>query len=258
MFVFSRKNTSEKVVPAGGSGKEAVQADPLDAARAIATLKALAARELGVDHGGDSELDHAIQRLIKTLRDNAAGTLAATVSYSMNASEAMASASRVTGSTRDVSGKMEVMAAATEQLRASISQIAETSSNAAETAERARNGAHEGIDRIKHTMERMDELAGSVDVISDRTEKLGHAADQISGILETIDAIANQTNLLALNATIEAARAGEHGRGFAVVAGEVKALAGQTGTATEDVRQRISQLESEIASLKEATERSAG
>jgi methyl-accepting chemotaxis protein len=41
--------------------------------------------------------------------------------------------------------------------------------------------------------------------------------------------------MLALNATIEAARAGDAGRGFAVVAQEVKALATQTGSATESI-----------------------
>jgi methyl-accepting chemotaxis protein len=73
---------------------------------------------------------------------------------------------------------------------------------------------------------------------------------QIGSIASTISSIAGQTNLLALNATIEAARAGESGRGFAVVASEVKALASQTGRATEDITQQI-------AAIQHATEQMA-
>jgi methyl-accepting chemotaxis protein len=58
-----------------------------------------------------------------------------------------------------------------------------------------------------------------------------------------INAIAGQTNLLALNATIEAARAGEAGRGFAVVAGEVKSLASQTATATEEISRQVAEIQ---------------
>ena len=58
-------------------------------------------------------------------------------------------------------------------------------------------------------------------------------------VTETITDISAQTNLLALNATIEAARAGEAGKGFAVVANEIKELARQTATATQDIRAKI-------------------
>ena len=66
--------------------------------------------------------------------------------------------------------------------------------------------------------------------------------ERVAGVAQQINAIARQTNLLALNATIEAARAGEAGRGFSVVAGEVKALALQTSTATEEIAEIVNTL----------------
>jgi methyl-accepting chemotaxis protein len=80
-------------------------------------------------------------------------------------------------------------------------------------------------------------------------KELNEAAGRIGDVVRLITDIAEQTNLLALNATIEAARAGEPGRGFAVVASEVKALAGQTAKATEDIG-------AQIAGMQHATMRS--
>ena len=71
---------------------------------------------------------------------------------------------------------------------------------------------------------------------------------EIGKVTETISEISSQTNLLALNATIEAARAGAAGKGFAVVAGEIKALAQQTATATEDIKSRISGVQNSTSS----------
>lgn len=83
-------------------------------------------------------------------------------------------------------------------------------------------------------------------------QDLHSSANEIGKIVDVINAIADQTNMLALNATIEAASAGEAGKGFAVVANEVKALAKQTGDATDRIAQQIINVQTKTANAVES------
>jgi methyl-accepting chemotaxis protein len=74
---------------------------------------------------------------------------------------------------------------------------------------------------------------------NESAQRLNAATQAMGRVVELISSIAGQINLLALNATIEAARAGEAGRGFAVVATEVKNLANQAKSATEEIIREI-------------------
>lgn len=81
--------------------------------------------------------------------------------------------------------------------------------------------------KLKKTVEAINELAGYI--------------ENINEMIEMINEVADQTNLLALNAAIEAARAGEHGKGFAVVADEVNKLADRTTSLANDIKKIISE-----------------
>lgn len=101
-------------------------------------------------------------------------------------------------------------------------------------------------------------MTGSVRVSMGSTARragdLDEAASSVTHVVGLIDAIASQTNMLALNATIESARAGELGKGFAVVAGKVKELAGEAGSATRDIGQRIGHIREVSAAVTGAFE----
>lgn len=90
----------------------------------------------------------------------------------------------------------------------------------------------EGNEENKNQLGLMSKVCHQVahenDEVNRRLKKLIDSAEEMSEIVNVIEAIAEQTNLLALNASIEAARAGEAGKGFAVVSEEIRKLAEST------------------------------
>ncbi|MCU0885738.1 MAG: methyl-accepting chemotaxis protein [Beijerinckiaceae bacterium] len=133
--------------------------------------------------------------------------------------------------TETMTNRISMVAAATDELTSSIASIAEGTGRAALAADVA-------IRQVDQTDRRMAELLA--------------ISAQIGDVVVLIRQIASQTNLLALNATIEAARAGEAGRGFAIVASEVKTLAAQTQTATEEIGSKIEAIQSGAANMSQS------
>ncbi len=102
-----------------------------------------------------------------------------------------------------------------------------------------------------------EEIAQSMQNVSDRTNEVIAQSEDIKNVIGIIRDIADQTNLLALNAAIEAARAGEHGRGFAVVADEVRKLAERTQRSLGEIEANTNLLVQSINDMAESIKEQA-
>jgi methyl-accepting chemotaxis protein len=150
----------------------------------------------------------------------------------------------VSGATREMSSQTDDAAqnvdTASNNLNAVLAAMHEMSNtieDVARNAEQARHVTTNAVQSVKKSRTLVDEM--------------GSSATEINRVIEVIDTIAEQTKLLALNATIEAARAGEAGKGFAVVANEIKGLAEQTNSATEEIREKIINMQNATRSTVE-------
>ena len=167
----------------------------------------------------------AANTLEQTARDQASGTETANARANAVAAageELSVNATAMAEDSHHIKQAVTGVASSMEEMSASIQEVANNSTKGAEIS-------HQADQQARATKERMGQL--------------DHSAREISKIVDIINSIAAQTNLLALNASIEAASAGEAGRGFAVVANEVKELARQSASASEEIRKQIDSIQ---------------
>lgn len=123
----------------------------------------------------------------------------------------------------------------------------------------------EGTRMIQSSLGQIGDLVELVDTLVQHVTEFSAAMEQVRRCSADINEIAQTTDILSLNAAIEAQRAGEAGRTFAVVANEVKTLANNTKTATEEIARTVDALGaraekviSEIQSGSEASGKAKG
>ncbi|MCZ4280196.1 methyl-accepting chemotaxis protein [Kiloniella laminariae] len=170
-------------------------------------------------------------------------------------------ASHLINNVRRVADRVSALSQNLEQTSTSLNNQSNTVTEQAKNAQDLAQNGYDSAQGVTKTTETMsldirtinsesdrarntsNEAIGHLSKASETVSELKNSSDRINQINELITKITNQTKILAMNATIEAARAGEAGRGFGVVASEVKALAEQTASATDQVAAMIRELQ---------------
>lgn len=171
-----------------------------------------------------------------------------------SAAELQAAANQqATGSKEQATAMAEITTTISELL-ATARQIAESARRVSGIAIDTADAAVNGDQLVQRTKESIEAIQRQVDLIVSHMLDLGRKSQQIGGILELINELAEQTNILAINATIEAAGAGESGKRFAVVGEEIRRLADRVGASTKEIRQLIDDMRTAVNKTVMTTE----
>ena len=171
-----------------------------------------------------------------------------------SSSELQVASNQQTMGAREQSTAMKEITTTMNELLVTSKQIAESAQRVAHIAAQTAIGASSGEQTVTKANESIGGIKRQVDLIVTNMLDLGKKSQQIGGILEIINELAEQTNILAINATIEAAGAGENGKRFAVVADEIRKLADRVGGSTKEIRGLIDDIRAAVNTTVMTTE----
>jgi len=171
-----------------------------------------------------------------------------------SSTELRAAATQQATGTREQSGAMTEIATTINELLATSRQIADSAKRVAAIAEKTAAAGRSGDEAMRSALDAAAGIKRQVDTVVTHMLDLGKRSQQIGGVLEIINELAEQTNILAINATIEAAGATEAGRRFAVVADEIRKLADRVSGSTREIRGLIEENRAAVHTTVMATE----
>jgi methyl-accepting chemotaxis protein len=183
------------------------------------------------------------------------GQIGAAVRHVQSSSaELQSAANQQASGAKESSTAMNEITTTISELLATSRQIAESAQRVAHVAEETSVAARSGDATVQKSHESVSSIKHQVDLIVTHMLDLGKKSQQIGGILEIINELAEQTNILAINATIEASGAGDAGKRFAVVADEIRKLADRVGGSTKEIRVLIEEIRAAVNTTVMATE----
>lgn len=128
-----------------------------------------------------------------------------------------------------------------------MNQIATRAETADAIASKTIADTQQARQAVLKTVNGIQTIRETISETEKRMKRLGDRSQEISGIVNLINTIAERTHILALNASMHAASAGEAGKGFAVVADEVQRLAENAREATAEISSMVNSIRVETS-----------
>jgi twitching motility protein PilJ len=224
---------------------------------------------------------HQLSQRDLTVRAPVTQDVIGTVSDSINAltletSKVLQGVSQIAGNVAQASDKVRIqgqlVSKTAEDERTNVGKMVESLSEATQTmnqvatlaaqsnvsASQATQATDAALETVNGTVKGMESIRETIAETEKRIKRLGERSQEISGIVNLINTIAERTHVLALNASMQAAVAGEAGRGFAVVAEEVQRLAESSRTATQQISTLVNNIQLETNETISTVNRTIG
>lgn len=144
-------------------------------------------------------------------------------------------AEKVVSDSSDTRQQVEEAVGILDETSKQMQDVSEQSTLVASWADNTINQTQSAYDAVTKSVTNINSIREIISETEKRIKRLGERSQEIKGIVNLINNIAERTHILALNASMHAASAGEAGRGFAVVADEVQRLAENAREATAEI-----------------------